>query len=401
MAADHLPLQVGARLLHIGPHKTGTTAIQGAFHLARERLALQGIVYPGSGRQPLRPILAVTGQPALLGEQRPHMAHWNHLVRDVRAARNQRVVVSSEFFAEADDAVACRVIEDLGGSQVHVVVTLRPLTKILPSQWQQYMQNGYCMPYLDWLEGILSQPPHTPTPGFWRRHRHDELITRWMTAAGEQNLTVVVVDESDRLMLLRTFESMLGLPGGFLIPEERAANRSLTLAEAEIVRLLNEEFKRQEWPVRNYAKFMRYGAVERMKTRQPSSNELKIVTPAWAVKRATEIGAEMARNISALGVRVIGDISALGQPTADLPQACEDSGPSGPLVPAEAAVKAVLGAFVAGGVDGLTAGEARPEAGGTRPEAGETLPGVKAKSLTRVLAELGRQRMRRTPRLPR
>ncbi len=352
MAADHLPLQVGARLLHIGPHKTGTTAIQGAFHLARERLALQGIVYPGSGRQPLRPILAVTGQPALLGEQRPHMAHWNHLVRDVRAARNQRVVVSSEFFAEADDAVACRVIEDLGGSQVHVVVTLRPLTKILPSQWQQYMQNGYCMPYLDWLEGILSQPPHTPTPGFWRRHRHDELITRWMTAAGEQNLTVVVVDESDRLMLL-------------------------------------------------YAKFMRYGAVERMKTRQPSSNELKIVTPAWAVKRATEIGAEMARNISALGVRVIGDISALGQPTADLLQAREDSGPAGPLVPAEAAVKAVLGAFVAGGVDGLTAGEARPEAGGTRPEAGETLPGVKAKSLTRVLAELGRQRMRRTPRLPR
>ena len=269
MAADHLPLQVGTRLLHIGPHKTGTTAIQGAFHLARERLALQGVVYPGTGRQPLRPILAVTSQPALMGESRPRMAHWDRLVSEVRAADNQRVVVSSEFFAEAGDDAVRRIIDDLGGSLVHVVVTLRPLFRIMPSQWQQYMQNGYCMPYLEWLEGILSDPPRTPTPGFWRRHRHDELIGRWMSAVGRQNLTVIVVNESDRLMLLRTFESMLGLPGGFLIPEESAENRSLTLAEAEVVRLLNEEFKRHEWPTANYATFMRYGAVRQMKIRQP------------------------------------------------------------------------------------------------------------------------------------
>ena len=87
--------------------------------------------------------------------------------------------MSSEFFAGADQAAASRIIEDLGGEQVHVVVTLRPLARILPSQWQQYLQNGYCMPYLEWLDGILSKQPKTPAPGFWRRHRHDELVTRW------------------------------------------------------------------------------------------------------------------------------------------------------------------------------------------------------------------------------
>ena len=46
-------LEPGTRLLHIGPHKTGTTAVQGALHLARERLAAEGVVYPGRGRQPL------------------------------------------------------------------------------------------------------------------------------------------------------------------------------------------------------------------------------------------------------------------------------------------------------------------------------------------------------------
>jgi hypothetical protein len=419
MATDHLPLQVGTRLLHIGPHKTGTTAIQSAFHLARERLALHGVVYPGTGRQPLRSILAVTSQPALMGESRPRMAHWDHLVREVRAADDQRVVVSSEFFAEADEAAVRRVIDDLGGSLVHVVVTLRPLFRIMPSQWQQYMQNGYCMPYLDWLEGILSDPPRTPTPGFWRRHRHDELITRWMTAVGRQNLTVVVVDESDRLMLLRTFESMLGLPAGFLIPEENAANRSLTLAEAEVVRQLNEEFTRQAWPAANYAKFMRYGAVRHMKIRQPAADELKIVTPAWALQRATEIGAEMARNISALGVRVIGDLPALGQAPASEPQLRADDGPGGPLIPAEVAVRAVAGAFIAGGVASPASAEAPPPAPSSPPQQAPPPPppnlprpdprraahraprGVDAKGLTGVLGRLRRQRARRVQRLSR
>ena len=275
-------VQLGAStlLLHIGPHKTGTTAVQGALHLARERLAAEGVVYPGRGRQPLWPILAVTGQPALLGEPHPEISYWENLVREISAAGHQRVVLSSEFFAEADDAAARRVVADLGGPRVHIVVTLRCLTRILPSQWQQYLQNGFHFGYLEWLDGILSDPPRTPTPGFWRRHRHDELVTRWAAAAGPENLTVIVVDESDRLMLLRVFETMLGLPAAFLVPEERAVNRSLTVAEAELVRRLNEEFSRREWPHRSYSRFMRYGAVEHMKNaRQPSPDEPRIATP--------------------------------------------------------------------------------------------------------------------------
>src|SRR5436190_417518 len=163
-------LEPGSRLLHIGPHKTGTTAIQGALHPARERLAAEGVVYPGRGRQPLWPILAVTGQPALLGGPRPEISYWDNLVREIRAAGDQRVVLSSEFFAEADDATARRVIADLGGARVHVVVTLRSLTRILPSQWQQYLQNGFHFRYLEWLEGILSDPPRLAAPQLRQVH---------------------------------------------------------------------------------------------------------------------------------------------------------------------------------------------------------------------------------------
>jgi hypothetical protein len=374
-------LEPGTRLLHIGPHKTGTTAIQGALHLARERLVAEGVAYPGRGRQPLWPILAVTGQPALLGGPRPEISYWDNLVRAVRAAGDRRVVLSSEFFAEADDATARRVIADLGGARVHVVVTLRSLTRILPSQWQQYLQNGFHFRYLEWLEGILSDPPHTPTPGFWRRHRHDELVKRWAAENGPEKLTVIVVDESDRLMLLRVFESMLGLPHGFLVPGERAANRSLTVAEAELVRLLNEEFSRRTWPHRSYARFMRYGAVEHMKNaRQPSPGEPRIATPGWALARAAEISAEMAKNIEALGVNIVGDLSTLGDVPGDMPDPGAEVIPGPPMMPVEAAARAALGAFIAGGAGAQTAEEIVRE--------------LSARSLAKVLARRCRRRMR-------
>jgi hypothetical protein len=339
------------------------------------------VVYPGRGRQPLWPILAVTGQPALRGGPRPEISYWDSLVRDIRAASDQRVVLSSEFFAEADDATARRVIADLGGARVHVVVTLRSLARILPSQWQQYLQNGFDFRYLEWLEGILSEPPRTPTPGFWRRHRHDALVTRWVAENGPENLTVIVLDESDRLMLLRVFESMLGLPSGFLVPEERAANRSLTAAEAELVRLLNGEFSRRDWPHRDYGRFMRYGAVEHMKeARRPSPDEPRIATPSWAQARAAEISAEMAAGIEALGVNIVGDIASLSKLPADEPDPVADDGSAPLMVPVEAAVRATLGAVIAGGAGGQTAEEVVRE--------------LDTRSLARVLAGRCRQRVR-------
>ena len=382
--------ETGSRLLHIGPHKTGTSAIQGALYVARERLAAEGIVYPGQGRAILWPILAVTGQPPLHGEPQPKISYWENLVAQITAAGPQRVVLSSEFFAQADDATARRVVADLGGERVHVVVTLRSLTRILPSQWQQYIQNGFHFRYLDWLEGILSDPPSTPTPGFWLRHRHDELVARWAAVTGPANLTVIVVDEADRLMLLRVFESLLGLAGGFLVPEEGAANRSLTAAEAELVRLLSEEFSRREWPLRHYSRFMRYGVIEQLKTgRRPAPDEPPIVTPPWALDRAAEISAEMAVRIEALGVNIVGDISSLGKRPGDGPgtvPAAQAGAADATLLPVEAAARAALGAFLAGGADGTrTAAQITGE--------------LDTRTLARVLASRCRQRVRRA--LPR
>ena len=268
MVPDDLMLTAGTRLIHVGAHKTGTTAVQGAFHLVRERLPEHGVSYfgPAPGATYLEGALAVTGSKARRGKPVPDMRHWTALTTDVAAQSDRRVLVSSAFFGDGNEEATGRVVQGLGGSRVHVLVTLRPLAKILPSQWQQYVQNGLSMRYPDWLDSMLNRPRAEVRrpPLFWQRHRQDDLVSRWAAAAGPGNVTVIIVDESDRLRLLRMFEKMLDLPDGLLELVRTTANRSLTLGEAELIRLLNEQAKRREWPELVYSRLLRGGAVRYM-----------------------------------------------------------------------------------------------------------------------------------------
>ena len=405
MLPDGLLLPPGTRLIHTGSHKTGTSAVQGAFELARDRLPEHGVSYFGAapGRTYLEGALAVTGRKPQLGKQVPDLSHWTALTAAVAAEGDRRVLVSSAFFGDGDEKATSRVVEGFSGDwPLHIVITLRPLAKVMASQWQQYVQNGLRMRYEDWLDAKLSRPPdEPPTPLFWHRHRHDRLVGRWAEAAGADRVTVVVVDESDRMMVLRTFEAMLGLPGGLLVPDAATANRSLSLAEAELIRLLNEEAKQGKWPEQVYARLVRSGAINHLKRGyQPGPGDQRIVTPPWALKRVGEIGAEIAAGISALGVRVIGDVSSLGA----TPAGTADKGPDLPLevpgIPPRAAAQAVLGVILASKItDQVAAGRPWPTDQPIRTE-DRLVREVDARTLVGVLARRGRRRVQRTLRRP-
>jgi hypothetical protein len=383
MSTAVLPVPPGTRLLHIGPHKTGTSGLQAAFHRAREQLAEHGVVYAGRERQPAHAASAIAGgEPP--GLERPTLAHWEELCAEVAAAGGRRVVISSERFSNADDHAARAVVDGLGGARVHVAITLRPLLKILPSQWQENIQNGASYSYEAWLEGVLGNAPHDQaTSKFWRRHRHDALVERWGGVVGLDNTTVVVVDDADPPMLLRAFEKLVGLPSGQLVPEARIANRSLTLGEVELMRRFNVELGKCSWLAKPQRKVIRESVRRTMrKGYTPSPDEARILTPDWAVAAAAELGREMTENISKLGVRVIGDLSLLtwapdtAAKVADLPR-----------VPSSVAADAVLGAVLA----------TRPPDESLLPVAPEDRPVREVRSVD-LLRLLGRRALRRVPR---
>ncbi|WP_405872821.1 MULTISPECIES: hypothetical protein [unclassified Streptomyces] len=339
------PLPAGTRLLHIGPHKTGTTSIQGALFAAKDQLPAHGVEFPGDTRHPMEAALAACARPAMIGDTVPTDRHWTKLLQQVRASGRRTSVISSEFFADAeDDATIGRIVEQLGGDRVHILITLRPLARIMPSQWQQYVQNGLRMGYEDWLTHMLEKAPYEqPNPSFWRRHRHDRLVERWARVVGPERITVVVVDDRDRDGLMRTFEALLGLPGNLLQPVPDTANRSLTLAETEMLRNLNKEFRGNGLPDELYSKLVRNGAVMHMKNAcSPTPQDVKIVTPRWAVEAAARIAAEMIDHIARMGVRVLGEpalLSAVPKPVGQEPQE--------PRIAPEVAAHALYGALAA------------------------------------------------------
>jgi len=339
VSADITPLPPGTRLLHIGPHKTGTTTMQAAFHQSREALAEQGVHYAGKRAHSMAAAMASLNK-ALPTVSAAPTARWDQLVAEVLASTADQVVVSSEFYSDAPPDRVRAIIDDLGRDRVHVVVTLRSLHRIMPSQWQQYMQNRFVISYQDWLEEMLVNTEHTTvTPTFWNRHRHDRLIRLWADEVGTDRLTVIVVDEQDKAMLATAFEQLLSVRPGTLRSAE-TANRSLTFTEVELLREFNRRWHEHGWTDADYTRLVRFGAARHLQQRTPGTDEQRLLTPQWAVDRALEVQREMAASITAMGVRVIGDLDSLADPAL-----VKDVGVNDPVtrVPADVAARLAAG----------------------------------------------------------
>ncbi|MFZ9699217.1 MAG: hypothetical protein ACO3BX_05230 [Candidatus Limnocylindrus sp.] len=363
------PLPEGGVLLHIGPPKTGTSALQGACHACRDQMRAQGVRYAGRTQQSGRAAYAALGREhPTLGEA-PSEHHWKRLVREVRAAKEPRTFVSSEFFAGADDAQAARIVRELGGDRVHVALTLRPVSRILASRWQQNVQEGARYSFDQWLHWVFEQPNEGKGATFWSRQRHDHLAARWASIVGPERLSVVMVNEQNKSAIYQAFEALLNLQSGTLEPQSDTANRSMTAAEIELIRALNERFADEGITRPLLYKMITRGTALYMKRRTVGPEEPKQQTPSWAVNRADLMGWESAAAIRALGVQVIGDLSALGgatpigAPATPIPPlintAAHTTGSAARHVPEEVATRAAMGMLFASGAV-LKDGSGRP-----------------------------------------
>ncbi len=344
------PLPGDAILLHLGFHKTGTTALQSAFAASRPALLEHGVLYPGRRRSHHPAAMAMTRRTWGVGREGgwdPDPRDWDRLAR--AAVRHPgRVLISSESFALTPDDAAARMVADLGSDRVHVVFTLRPMAALLSSSWQQYLKSGWTTTYDQWLQQITAElEPGARRSGFWLRNDYPAIVGRWADLVGAERVHLVCLDGSDRGFLLRTFRGLLDLPEG--VVDERAAdsNRSMTAAEAELLRSLNEVTADWDWPT--YQRTIRTGAAAGMvESRRPDPSEPPIITPAEVLARVAAHGREVATELARLGVVVHGDLRVLGE-EAGTGRAGTDGtgGTSGAPadLPIDAAVASVLGAI--------------------------------------------------------
>jgi len=281
---------------------------------------------------------------------RDDFATWAEVLGQLESAPG-RAVLSHESLGKAEDADARRMVDTLGGPRVHVLAVARRLDRLLPSQWQQRVKtNATTLSYEDWLRTVLGDDRDDPVwRNLWVPHDLRPMVERWSAAAAPERFTLLVADESDRLLLSRTVERMLGLPRGLLRPEEtHKTNSSLSFDRLEIIRHLNLPELSRGAPSESTAGWLT--TVRRaVKGVGPVPGERRVPPlPPWARDRVVELSEARADLVERLDVRVLGDADDLRVRRKDLDEPADDLASTVPVaLAAEILEKAVRSALEA------------------------------------------------------
>ncbi|MFC8798181.1 hypothetical protein ACFT2C_10660 [Promicromonospora sp. NPDC057138] len=301
----------GTTVLHIGAPKTGTTSLQQSAAGSRPRLREGGVIYPGryeNHRRFARSLLGYSKEP-WLPDRAP--AHWaTGILKQLVDNDRDYALVSSEAFSTAG-ARDIAPVREAFTMPTHVVLTLRPLPGMLLSMWQQRVKNGEFGPLDAWLKDAFRDLPmlHMPGGDVFDESDGTNLVGRWADAFGPENMTVVVLDPTDRDHIFRVFEDLLAQPRGTL--DRVSANSGMSAIETEFFRQAAERIF-HETGSRARRGLFHGGAVNAVISQRPRrTDEPALRVPEWVTRRAATAAIRIAEQIESAGVRVVGDLSDL------------------------------------------------------------------------------------------
>ncbi|WP_127480759.1 hypothetical protein [Nocardioides pantholopis] len=328
-------------ILHIGLPKTGTSFVQSVLRDNADTLAGHGVRLPDVTRhQVFLGVLHVTDRVRSWGrsEQAAEQA-WEQIVAGVRR-RPGTVVLSSETLCLASPDQVRRILAELEGVRVDVVVSARDLARQLPAEWQESVKHGRRTSYPAFLRSVLGPVPDGPEepdePGepvepdeddmvagdragtgrtgrrFWRAQDLPAVLDRWATAVGVERVHVITCPPpgAPRDLLWRRFAEVAGLAGVPVTLPEASVNHSLGRAQTEVLRRVNQRLVRRE-------DVLGYGdVVKRLYagTFLRGQGGAKVVLPPAYDERVRELGAAWRDELAGRGYPVVGDLDELVPP---------------------------------------------------------------------------------------
>ncbi len=231
--------------VHVGPHKTGTTYVQGLLMGNADRLADQGVLFPrrtfrNQGRA-LREVLKRGSMPATGGDV---SGSWGKLAQEMDRWDGRAAVMSHEMVASATPPEIRRLVGALKGYDVHVVYTARDLTRVAPAMWQTGLRSRQPFSWQHYANSLRGTAGDFGPWGerFWTSQDAPATLARWRKHLPTESLHVVTVPKpgSPPELLWQRFCTVLGVdPAGHDLQPPRS-NPSLGTAEAELLRQVNE-----------------------------------------------------------------------------------------------------------------------------------------------------------------
>ena len=194
--------------IHIGPHKTGTTAIQTAFATHMAALRRHGLLYPKTNwRFPAQHRLAF----ALKGRRIPGADHPNptqeieELLGALRKFRGRNIFLSSEeFFACPPEGIGR--LKNAIDMPVRVVTFLRRPDNFLISCYNQKIKqpgNGFFAPIQRFLRSPAAIAPEIDFAG---------AVAAWADCLGDEAICLETYEAGPPLARLRTLLGLVSLP---------------------------------------------------------------------------------------------------------------------------------------------------------------------------------------------
>ena len=307
----------GSILLHIGPHKTGTTSLQAALRESSATLNAHGVGYLAQDGKPsanrvARSLLRLP----FIGKEVVPYAEWEQFAQKVNQSDAPRIILSGEEFSFCGSKEIHELARVFGRDRLHVVITIRPLARILPSHWQLDLRAGATTKLLDdWIQErlhpSLAQRCATALSlrkSFWFLHRHDALYQRWAKILGRRAVTVVIVDEANPNTLYEVFERLLGVPSGS-VRGSALRNSSMKELEAHTLLHVNNLLKSEGWAA---PRLRRAEFLECLKQAgYTPDQDVKMLLPAWSRIEVGKISDSIAARLQGSGAQIIGNLASL------------------------------------------------------------------------------------------
>lgn len=216
--------------IHIGPHKTGTTALQTACAAGTRALAKAGVLYPKvCWHTPAQHRLAFAAKARKLpggGVVPDFDAELRALSTALHNAPLGNALISSEeLFACPPEAIA-RIRDALPGVEVRLLTFLRRPDDFLVSSWNQKIRqpgNGFCAPIRRFVADPLQFAPEID---------YAACVSAWADVFGDDAIRLEVYEDGPPLP--RTL-ALLGCDPE-LLPDPPGVNRSVPGAVAECMR---------------------------------------------------------------------------------------------------------------------------------------------------------------------
>ncbi len=224
--------------IHIGLHKTGTTAIQSFMAINRDLLKKHKILYPGNfnNHYPIVSELEKSEQPYLNELSQTYLV-FSEIKNNFK--KYQKFVLSSEGFIEKDTIILPRLLQTIEFFQLDVLVQIVIFCRPQPS-WYESAYNQL-------IRELKTRTKDSFDVFFRARsiyaiNNYYLLLNRWSSYFGKENMILTVYDpKQDRLKIFSDFKQLLEIPVDLpmISPPKEASNISLQPEAIEFLRWLN------------------------------------------------------------------------------------------------------------------------------------------------------------------